>query len=39
MNKELQMKEGKKKTSQSPQPLGKTKTEFLLKYQDWVLKE
>jgi hypothetical protein len=35
-----QLKDLKKKTGESPQPPGETKTELLLKYQhqDWMLK-
>jgi hypothetical protein len=41
LNKQLQLKDRKKKTGEPLQPPGKTKTELLLKYQhqDWMLKE
>jgi hypothetical protein len=40
LTKQLPLKDWKK-TSKSPQPPGKSKTELLLKYQhqDWMLKE
>jgi hypothetical protein len=38
---QLPLKDRKKKTGETPQPPGETKTEPLLKYQhqDWMLKE
>jgi hypothetical protein len=41
LTKKLLLKTRKKKTGESPQLLGKTKTELLFKYQhqDWMLKE
>jgi hypothetical protein len=40
LNKQLQLKDRKKKSGKSPLPPGKAKTELLLKYQHqhWMLK-
>jgi hypothetical protein len=40
LTKQLQLKD-RRKTDETPQPSGKTKTELLLKFQqqDWMLKE